>query len=48
MKTYKKPQLNIELLVAEETIASAIPTVTDEEYDDFETSIPGFGDGYWD
>jgi hypothetical protein len=46
MKTYDKPQLNIESLVAEETIASVIPTIIDEEY---ETSIPGnFGDGYWD
>lgn len=49
MKIYNKPELNIESLVAEETIASVIPTVIDELYDEPETSIPNdFGGGYWD
>lgn len=47
MKDYEKPELSVETLEVDEELASTVPTVTDEEYD--EVSLPNdFGDDYWD
>lgn len=47
MKEYKKPEIKVVVLQPVEHIASTIPTVVDEDFD--ELSIPNdFGNDFWD